>query len=101
MVPFDTNRVAVPNSTPVLLATWQRSDRAFYVEIRNDSDTGKLYITNSPTGTQADAYAVGPRDVTGLAIPAASGFMPPAAESVYVFAEDTRPVNAVAIIGAH
>lgn len=101
MVPFDTNRVAVPNSTPVLLATWQRSDRAFAIEIRNDSDSGKLYVTNSPTGTQADAYAVPPRDLTVLPIPAGSGFQLPATESVYVFAEDGRPVTAVAIIGAH
>lgn len=101
MVPFDTNRVLAADSTPVLIATWQRSDRGFAIEIRNDSDSGKLFVTNSATGTQADAYAIGPRDVTTLAIPAASGFMPPATESAYVFAEDGRPVYAVAIIGAH
>lgn len=101
MTPFDTRRVVVTGSTPVLLATWQRSDRPFWVEIRNDSDTGKLFITNSPTGTEANAYAVHPRDVTGLQIPAASGFPTPGAESVYVFTRPNETTTAVAIIGAH
>lgn len=100
-VPFSTARVTATDDTPILLATWQRGGASFEVLIRNDSDTGNLLITNSPTGTAATAYTVGPRELIGFTVPAGLAYGTNPTESLYVFAEPGRPVTASALIGPH
>jgi len=100
-VPFSTAKVTALDTTPVLLLTWQRSDRSFDIYVRNDSDTGRLHITNSPTGTIDNAYTVEPRDLFGFTVPTGPAYGSSPTESLYVFAAPGRTVTASAFIEPH
>lgn len=100
-VPFSTAKVTAFDATPVQLLTWQRTDKAFSVYVRNDSDTGRLHVTNSASGTADDSYTIEPGNEMSFNVPAGPAYGSSPTESLFVFAEPGRPVTASAFIGPH
>ncbi|MBF6188009.1 hypothetical protein [Nocardia farcinica] len=101
-VPFTVNRVTITDSTPVLLASWQRTSDRFRIVVRNETDWDNAYLTNSPTGTDAISYTVEPHNEFSFEVPAVPPYSPtPATESLYVFTKPGKPLTVCAFIAPH
>lgn len=99
MTPFSTKRITLLDATPVLLASWTRGANRFDIFVRNDSDTGTLYIAPSPTATIATAYAIDQRNEFVLNIPALAYSIAPT-EYLYGFIAPPFATDTTVLIGA-
>ncbi|MBF6315031.1 hypothetical protein [Nocardia farcinica] len=100
-VPFSTTKVVTNSATPVVLTTWQRTDKPFTVFVHNHSGGGTVYLTNSPTGTVDDSWPLNDGDQFAFTVPAGPAYGSVPTETLYILPEPGRAVFVSAFIAPH